>query len=547
VTQAAGPKDVVSDDTAPDTPPARSAARPAGDLQVLVTAQEAYPVLERAFLNAEHRIIASFRIFDPTTKLRSPEAQEVGETWLDLIVHTLRRGVDFDLALSDFDPLLAHDLHRQTWWSLRLLSAARELAGPGSGNLRVIPALHSARIGFLPRLLFWTRVCNEVSRTAGSLNELEEPYRRTRIKELPGLACWLMSHTDGTFAAKWLPVPTLVPATHHQKLAVFDGRRTYIGGLDLDERRYDSREHRKPGHLTWQDVQLMIDDPKLGKAAEGHLGNFISETGGRSEPPPRPPLLRTLSAPRKWNIPFLSPRRLKNEIARAHFHEIKQSKDLIYLETQFFRDRGLARRLARAARRNPKLGLILILPAAPEDVAFENRRRADSRYGEFLQARALRIIRRAYKQRLFVGSPAQTRSYSEAQSEEPNPDGRDRLAEAPLIYVHTKVSIFDERAAIVSSANLNGRSLYWDTEAGVRLDRPEDVAQVKRKVMSAWLPRDADNRYYTGSQAVQAWRMLANENLVRRPEGRRCFILPYADRPARRFGRALPGVPEEMV
>ncbi len=43
---------------------------------------------------------------------------------------------------------------------------------------------------------------------------------------------------------------------------------------------------------------------------------------------------------------------------------------------------------------------------------------------------------------------------------------RDRLGGAPMIYVHAKVSIFDRSAAIVSSANLNGRSLRWDTEAG---------------------------------------------------------------------------------
>ncbi|APX91051.1 hypothetical protein BV394_08120 [Brevirhabdus pacifica] len=516
-------------------------------VQVLVTAFEAYPVLERAFLKAEDRIVAGFRIFDPMTKLHSPEALEIGETWLDLIVHTLNRGVSFDIAIADFDPLLAHEIHRDTWASLRRLTAARELAREGAGRLRVIPALHSARVGLGPRLMLWSRVTGEVTRTAKSLNDLEEALRRNMLKEMPGFSRWLLAVRDGSYRARRIPVPPLVPATHHQKVAVFDGKRTYIGGLDLDDRRYDDLNHRKPAHLTWQDVQLMVDDPELGAATEGHLHHFISETGGRSVPPPRPPLLRTLSAPRRLALPFLSPRRLVHEIADAHHEEVARAEEFIYLETQFFRERELARKLADAARRNKRLGLVLVLPAAPEEVAFENRRRADARYGEFLQARCLKKLRKAFGHRIFVGSPAQNRPVVEGE----NPNGenlsRDRLAEAPLIYVHTKVSVFDDRAAIVSSANLNGRSFYWDTEVGVRLTAPHEVAEVKRKVMSAWLPDDADEKFFKGSGAVQAWRVLANENLVRRPGGRQGFILPYADRPARLFGRALPGVPEEMV
>lgn len=516
-------------------------------LQVLVTAFEAYPVLERAFLDAQDHVIASFRIFDPMTKLHSPEALAIGETWLDLIVHTLNRGVSVDLAIADFDPLLAHEIHRCTWCSLRRLSAARELADEGAGGLRVIPALHSARVGLVPRLFLWATVTGEISRTAKSLNKLEDVLRRNSLKEMPGFSRWLMAIRDGSYRARRVPVPPLVPATHHQKVAVFDGKRTYIGGLDLDDRRYDDHKHVKPAHLTWQDVQLMIDDPELARATEGHLHCFIEETGGRSVPPPRPPLLRTLSAPRRLAFPFLSPRRLVHEIADAHHEEIAEASELIYLETQFFRERTLARKLAEAAKRNPRLGLVLILPAAPEEVAFTTKRRVDARYGEYLQARCLKKLRKAFGHRIFVGSPAQNRPVAEDQDETPSVDGRDRLAEAPLIYVHTKVSVFDDKAAIVSSANLNGRSFYWDTEVGVRLDDPAEVSLVKHKVMRAWLPEDAGEKYFNGPDAVQAWRVLANENFVRRPGGRQGFILPYADRPARRFGRALFGVPEEMV
>ncbi|MBC7140710.1 MAG: hypothetical protein H5U18_00880, partial [Rhodobacteraceae bacterium] len=51
--------------------------------ETLLTAEQAYPALEREFLGARAEIWASFRIFDLTTRLRSDEAREVGKTWID--------------------------------------------------------------------------------------------------------------------------------------------------------------------------------------------------------------------------------------------------------------------------------------------------------------------------------------------------------------------------------------------------------------------------------------------------------------------------------
>ena len=69
----------------------RESEGPIGDLEVFVTAGEAYPAFERAFMNAKEQISASFRLFDLTTKLHSPEARELGDTWFDLMVDTLNR------------------------------------------------------------------------------------------------------------------------------------------------------------------------------------------------------------------------------------------------------------------------------------------------------------------------------------------------------------------------------------------------------------------------------------------------------------------------
>jgi phospholipase D1/2 len=113
-----------------------------------------------------------------------------------------------------------------------------------------------------------------------------------------------------------------------------------------------------------------------------------------------------------------------------------------------------------------------------------------------------------------------------------------------LVYVHSKVSIFDDQTAIVSSANLNGRSLRWDTEAGMMLTDQKDVTALMSRCFQHWLPGHDQPHL---EKTVKLWRKRAHENAQTPPEDRHGFILPYPIAPGRRFGRNLPGVPEEMT
>lgn len=508
-----------------------------------MTAAEAYPVLERAFLSARAEIVAGFRVFDLKTRLRSPEALAIGTSWFDLVIHTLRRGVAIRIVLSDFDPVARPRLHRATWRTVRMFWAAADLAGPGA-RLVVVPSTHSAVAGIWPRLLFWPVVQSRLARVSGWLRRQLDAHRMAALREMPGVRRMLAAK-DALPRPRLFAVPPLSPATHHQKLAVFDAEAVYIGGLDLDERFYDTPDHRLPGHETWHDVQLMIRGP-VAADARAHLEQFLGIIeGSAAADPPAPErerlrFVRTLSRRRKrgaWR--FISPEPVVQEIEAAHAEWIARAEGLIYIETQYFRNRRMARRLAQAARERPGLKMILILPAAPDDVAFEGATGLDARLGEFLQAKCLRILRRAFGRRLFVGGAAQPRR-TRAR-------GRAQLKGAPLVYIHAKVSIFDDRAAIVSSANLNGRSLRWDTEAGVVMTDPQTVTDLRLRLMAHWLPEGAGPDFFDPERAMQAWWALAARNARLPPEKRRGFLMPYNLRSAEDFGRAFPLVPDEMV
>lgn len=514
-------------------------------LRILLTAAEAFPAFEEAFLQARHEIWAGFRIFDLDTRLRSDAARRIGATWFDLLVHVLRRGVAVHMFISDFDPVARPALHRMTWRTIRRAGAARAAAGPGA-RLVAVAATHPARMGWLPRLLVWPLARRRLAAEAARLNALAPARRAAALEEMPGLAGRLRRGAGGRLGVPlWPPCP-VVPATHHQKVAVFDRRLLYVGGLDLDERRHDDPGHRRPGGETWQDLQILTDGPAVAEA-QRHMESFLDITAGTAAPQPARHILRTLSAPaRGWpgRAFAFGPRPVETGILAAHVALAGRSRRLIYLETQFLRDTRLARRLARIGAARPGLELILVLPAAPEDVAFDASDDLDARHGERLQARCIRLLRRGFGRRFFAFAPAQPRRHDPAR------DGSCPRAchhGAPLVYIHSKISIFDRDAAIVSSANLNGRSLRWDTELGLALRGRAEVEALRRRVFSHWLPPDAGPQFLAPQTALAAWRALAIDNARRPPEQRRGFLLPFDLAATDDWAGQLPGLPEEIV
>ena len=512
-----------------------SAAAIGPEFKTLLTAQEAFPELERLFLSAKSEIVLCFRIFDPWTSLRSPEAKAIGTTWFDLLVHCLERGVRVSITVSDFDPMVWADGHQSAWATVRALVAAGEASGRPD-LLDAQTSMHPARLGLLPRLVLWPRTYMELRKTVTRVNKRPPAARAKFVSETPYLRQHLRLKDEVLTARLW-PVPVLYPATHHQKLAVFDGQQLYIGGLDLDERRYDTPSHQQEAAETWHDFQVSLSGPAARDALE-HLHSFKAVTHG-DDPPKLTSLLRTISQRRKQDRFAMSPKPRVNEIVEAHMQNASNAQTLIYMESQYFRDRQFARHLAQQAQSKPALRMILILPAAPEDVAFASDPGSDARYGEYLQAKSVAIIREAYGERLLIGAPAQPRAVKQR--------GRGTLYGAPLIYLHAKVSIFDDTSAIVSSANLNGRSLRWDTEAGVRLTDPAKVQAIRQACFEHWLGAQSEKAYFQTATAQPLWAKRAYSNAQVPPADRQGFVLPYASRPAKRFGRNLPGIPEEMV
>ncbi len=517
---------------------------PPRDPDILITAAEAYPALERLFLGARDDIVAGFRVFDPTTPLQSAEALATGDRWIDLMVDTLNRGVTIDLTLSDFDPVMAHRMHARAWAHVKAWTAANEMTRAGAARLAVRAFAHPSAGGPVPRLGFGVRTRRTLRQVIRGL-PTDEASRRRALLTSPGLAGLVKEGSRG-LRMRAGALPHLLPITLHHKMAVFDGRATYLGGLDVNARRLDDTAHARPSQDTWHDLQLIVHDPAVARDAAAFLRALPDVVRGKTAlPPPDSAFRATLSQARAAPIVALRPRRHVTGLLDAHLDAIAEARDLIYLETQYFRDRRIARALADAGRARRDLHCLLLVPGAPEDVAFGPRAGLDARFGEYLQLRAIRRVRRAFGTRFFVASPAQPRPLGPQDAT----GKRAQLGGAPIVYVHSKVAIFDDSRAIVSSANLNGRSMSWDAEAGVILGAPEVVATLKARVMGQWFEPGAGplDPVPATADLFGAWRDRARDNARRAPADRTGFLLPYDLRGAADKAQALPGAPEAMV
>lgn len=506
---------------------------------VLITAQEAYPALERAVIGAKDRIDMGFRVFDPRTALLSRRAREIGDTWVDLLVAKLDEGVRISISLTDFDPVVRAEMHAGTWKALRVLQGIAEMSkNPNLMQARVYD--HPARVGWAPRLVLWTKIMDQLRATCSWLGALDLNARKDVLRSMPRLQGMVCENDDGSFAPVQANIPPMIPVTHHQKVAVIDDRWLYIGGLDLDRRRLDSPEHKTAAAQTWHDVQAILHDPDRARAARIHLDRFQRECAGECAVRPPAGLLRTLSVRRTTQDTHLSPRVCDTSILDAHLDQISKAEQFIYLESQFLRDPVLTDALVERAETAPDLGIVVMLPAAPLEVAFDHDEGLDMRYGEYMQAQMLTRLQDAYGTRLFIGSPGQLRASTS--------NDRAAICGAPMVFIHSKVSVFDNRSAMITSANHNGRSMRWDTELGIEVTDPEQVEMVRKRVMGTWLPDNAPDRMTEpGRKTVGLWRSLAQQNANTDPAERRGFVLPHDVEASVKFGQLLPGVPVEMV
>lgn len=284
-----------------------------------------------------------------------------------------------------------------------------------------------------------------------------------------------------------------VGASHHQKVVVIDDAMAFVGGLDLTHCRWDTPEHRAddprrthPGGEScppFHDLQVAVDDQAAAALGELARERWRRATGKApkalspaEDADPWPELLQ----PDLDDVPVAIARTLPKydgyeqvrEIKAMHLDAIAAARHSLYLENQYFSAASIAEALAER----------LAEPEGPE-VALVSR--ADD--NAWLEEVTIGVMRARLHRRLCDVAAADR--YSSFYPQVPGlGDG--------FLNVHSKVLIADDDFVTIGSANLNNRSMGFDSECNLAIEARGDerirnaIRALRQRLLAEHLGKD---------------------------------------------------------
>ena len=273
--------------------------------------------------------------------------------------------------------------------------------------------------------------------------------------------------------------------SHHQKIAILDQKLAVCGGIDMTDKRWDTRDHlevdprrRSVGrgvHGPWHDLTMMMEGEIAGALSEVAHDRWF-RAGGEKLPDMEPAsgslwpdalapqfenieigIARTRACHREW--PQV------REIEKLFLRHIGQARHFIYAESQYFASRAVCDAIAKRLREEDPPEIVVVHPAHADGWL-------EQQAMDHARARLVRFV--------------------EAE------DRHDRFSlwmpytGDTAIYVHAKLMIVDDRVLRIGSANLNNRSLGLDSECDVFIDadRPgnghaeEPIAAIRHSLLA---------------------------------------------------------------
>lgn len=336
---------------------------------------------------------------------------------------------------------------------------------------------------------------------------------------------------------------------HHQKLVIVDGRLAFLGGLDLCDSRWDTRDHAKGAperidmhdkpYKPFHDIQVALSGPvvptlerlfldgwRMATGSELHGVHNSQSAGPLSAVPDRvlEGVHESLGLPLRGQrvgvcrTEWIAEGQVTAEIQALFERAIAGAERLIYIETQYFTSKALAEaiyhRLAEPAR--SKLQLVIVMPdgadSPKEDFVLGNRQRRVRRF----IADAARHF--GHRFRLLMSSESTERDA------------------CPATFIHSKLMIVDDQFVTIGSANFTNRSLRIDRELNVawhvQLEAPEAGARLEADIRALRASLIAE---HAGKESGDVF--LEIDGLIERIDGAceeeggklHCQALPNAD------------------
>lgn len=266
-----------------------------------------------------------------------------------------------------------------------------------------------------------------------------------------------------------------IGACHHQKLVSVDDSIAFCGGIDVTAGRWDTREHASddPRRLSddgkpmqpWHDVTTVMTGDAAAAISQLCRKRWARANDAEMEEDFRPdgqlwpdglrPDFHDIEVAIARTEPPKSDRPIIAEVERLFLNSIAAARDYVYLKSQYFAADSITR-LVKQRLQDPDGPEFLIINPEGAQSELEDKAMHVAR-GRMMQE--LRAADRFDRFRILypvndVGEP---------------------------IYVHAKVAIIDDRLLRVGSANIDRRSMGFDTECDVAIlaKSRDDMAKVR--------------------------------------------------------------------
>jgi phosphatidylserine/phosphatidylglycerophosphate/cardiolipin synthase-like enzyme len=282
-----------------------------------------------------------------------------------------------------------------------------------------------------------------------------------------------------------------IGACHHQKAIIIDDALAFCGGGDIGPDRWDTPEHlddnprrektRRDNKCfdSRHEVMGLVDGPAaaaLGELFRNRWTRATGETLTVCPPIPKPkwpgkipPAFENIRAGFSRTEAAWRQYPQVRESEALHIASIRAAKACIYMENQYFTSPLMAAELAK--RLAEPDGPEVILISTEHSPSYFDQMTMDRTRLDFIQT-----LKAADKHgRLQVYSPVTTL-------------GR-------TIIVHAKLTIIDDVLLRIGSANLNNRSMGFDTECDLSLDASGpggkqnrgEITRLRNKLLAHWL------------------------------------------------------------
>lgn len=266
-------------------------------------------------------------------------------------------------------------------------------------------------------------------------------------------------------------------SAHHMKLLVIDDTLAFCGGIDMTAGRWDTSEHREHephrqspmgfAQEPWHDATTCISGPAasaLGELARMRWQRATNETLSKPEtdeeiwPDGLKNDFRNVDIAIARTAPEYDEREQIVEIETAKLAIIATATTSLYIESQYFASRRIAEAIAARLKEKDGPEMVVINPVGAE--GWLEAKAMDS-----ARARLMKLV-------------AEADTYDRFRIFYPVNDAR------TPIYVHAKIMISDGRILKLGSANLNNRSMGYDTECDIIIEAKVDELQTADRITS---------------------------------------------------------------